>query len=515
MRVDPGWGAFELGPDADRCLVDDEMGGEVGAGQGMGPFGAELLVDEGGGVAELVEDLGHRVAVADEGFGLDAGLVAGVVGVFGHALVGENAETAVPAEAKDLAAGAEVACGGVVEGVVLEGARGLEVEAEGGEAGLEIGGVGHGELDFDLGALHGESICVRGLRMRRRICTNERGVEDKAAACGGAGGGCGGWADPCGGGDGGVPDRDGLWAGSGCVGRGGGGEDLCCEAAAELGSADCACGRRGDAGEGGRCFGRDGVAGEVVDGELLAGAADVAAAADGGCAGRCDGGACEGGGADAAARGCEGADPAGGDADCGAKREHVWADQSDEAAHVLEDLDGRIDAVLDGGPTTVGVESTVLDVCEWPMVIYRPGAVTAEMIAAVAGEVRLAGPVMREAAPESLPSPGVGLRHYAPRARLVLVRQNVEGRESVREAVGREAGLRVGVMLPEGWDGAGAVVLYRWGAWGDAEVLARRLFDGLRTLDEAGVEVIVCPLPSGGGLGDALQDRLEKAARKR
>ncbi len=83
------------------------------------------------------------------------------------------------------------------------------------------------------------------------------------------------------------------------------------------------------------------------------------------------------------------------------------------AAHVLADLDGRIDAVLDGGQTTVGVESTVFDL--GARAIYRPGAVTAEMIAQVIGDeiqVTAAADVpCRPAAPESLPSPGMGMRH--------------------------------------------------------------------------------------------------------
>jgi L-threonylcarbamoyladenylate synthase len=181
------------------------------------------------------------------------------------------------------------------------------------------------------------------------------------------------------------------------------------------------------------------------------------------------------------------------------------------AAHVLEDLDGRIDAVLDGGATRVGVESTVLDV--GAMMIYRPGAVTAEMISGVVGEVRLFEGIFSGAAREGLPSPGVGLRHYAPRARLVLV----EGEEEMREMVAglRGSGERVGVMLPDGWGVNLDVRQFLWGAWGDGEVLARRLFAGLRELDEVGVGVIVCPVPVGGGLGDALRDRLEKAARVR
>jgi L-threonylcarbamoyladenylate synthase len=183
------------------------------------------------------------------------------------------------------------------------------------------------------------------------------------------------------------------------------------------------------------------------------------------------------------------------------------------AAHVLEDLDGRIDAVLDGGATSVGVESTVLDV--EAMVIYRPGAVTAEMIAAVAGDVQVfqARAVDPSRAPESLPSPGVGLRHYAPRARLVLVNEPTE--KALIEAIEavNQRGEVVGVMLPDGWKISAAARTFAWGAWGDNDVLARRLFAGLRALDEAGVAVILCPLPAGDGIGVALRDRLKKAAR--
>ena len=178
------------------------------------------------------------------------------------------------------------------------------------------------------------------------------------------------------------------------------------------------------------------------------------------------------------------------------------------AAHVLADLDERIDAVLDGGPTQVGVESTVLDVGK--MMIYRPGAVTAEMIRAVAGEVRVFAGVDSTGLPESLPSPGVGIRHYAPRARLVLVEDEAALRTAVGELAGGEC---VGVMLPDGWRAGAQVREFHWGAWDDPAGLARRLFAGLRELDEAGVGVIVCPAPVRGGLGDALRDRLEKAAR--
>jgi L-threonylcarbamoyladenylate synthase len=71
----------------------------------------------------------------------------------------------------------------------------------------------------------------------------------------------------------------------------------------------------------------------------------------------------------------------------------------------------------------------------------------------------------------------------------------------------------VGLMLPDHWDAHYAKYVFEWGPWGDNEVLARRLFAGLRMLDDAGATTIICPVPEAGGLGDALRDRLMKAAR--
>ena len=181
------------------------------------------------------------------------------------------------------------------------------------------------------------------------------------------------------------------------------------------------------------------------------------------------------------------------------------------AAHVLADLDGRIDAVLDGGPTTVGVESTVLDLAA--KAIYRPGAVSAAMISRVIGEeVRVVSFDASSAgkAPQSLPSPGMGMRHYAPKARVVLV----QGHKEMLEEIAKHSAADVGVMLPDDWDSGAAGVAFRWGPWREAEILARLLYFGLRMLDGRGVKIIVCPVPlMTGGLGDALRDRLEKAAR--
>ena len=189
------------------------------------------------------------------------------------------------------------------------------------------------------------------------------------------------------------------------------------------------------------------------------------------------------------------------------------------AAHVLSDLDGRIDAVLDAGPAERGVESTVLDPSQSPMMIYRPGAVTAEQIREVAGLVEIfkGGARLDEAPREALPSPGVGIRHYAPKARLVLIEADFGDLAArLADAAHDIRGERMGVMLPDGVDGPLAIPfdrIFAWGRWDAPDELAQRLYSGLRALDSAGCSVILCPVPPAGGIGAAIRDRLAKAAK--
>ncbi|WP_263358179.1 L-threonylcarbamoyladenylate synthase [Acidicapsa ligni] len=195
------------------------------------------------------------------------------------------------------------------------------------------------------------------------------------------------------------------------------------------------------------------------------------------------------------------------------------------ADHVLDDLDGRIDAVVDSGPTDFGVESTVINPCVSPMIIYRPGAITIEQIRAMAGPVELfverTDPEAELAVGprEALPSPGVGLRHYAPRARLILV----EGSDRELAALidfQANSGERIGVMLPQGMGNedvenlsrSKSVVIFPWGRWSRPDEMAHLLFAGLRHLDAVGCTVIVCPTPRGEGIAEAIRDRLRKAA---
>jgi L-threonylcarbamoyladenylate synthase len=195
------------------------------------------------------------------------------------------------------------------------------------------------------------------------------------------------------------------------------------------------------------------------------------------------------------------------------------------AEHVLDDLDGRIDAVLDAGPTAWGVESTVLDPNQSPMILYRPGAITLGQIGAVAGAVEAFAekPQLAKAPRAALPSPGVGLRHYAPRARLVLFDPE-DQQDPLRDlTVEQEFAVekdRIGLMQLEGGPGGGLVknwqfaVAFPWGDWSRPQELAHRLFAGLRYLDAMGCTVILCPMPPAAGIGAAMRDRLRKAAWK-
>jgi L-threonylcarbamoyladenylate synthase len=181
------------------------------------------------------------------------------------------------------------------------------------------------------------------------------------------------------------------------------------------------------------------------------------------------------------------------------------------AEFVLQDLEGRIDAVIDSGQTALGLESTVVDVCEDPPILYRPGMVTFAQVQAVCPSL-VAYRELEDSGSKALPSPGVGLKHYSPRARLVLSEWFLPKLLSIAEQL-LAAGEVVGIMLPSDVNIGQGYLIYRWGDLADQEQLARRLFTGLRELDTAGATVIVCPLPQGEGLGVAIRDRLLKAAR--
>jgi L-threonylcarbamoyladenylate synthase len=186
------------------------------------------------------------------------------------------------------------------------------------------------------------------------------------------------------------------------------------------------------------------------------------------------------------------------------------------AEHVLQDLDGRIDMIIDGGATTVGLESTVLDLTTSAPTVLRPGAVTIEALRELLPNVCVRDPRDRDA---PAASPGLLSKHYSPRAPLTLFSGP---RDAALDALigraGRAAseGRRVGVLVTrDDVDAFGdfPVQLAEMGTREDLQGIATRLYAALRQLDAAGVDVILAlDLDADAGLGLAIRDRLRRAA---
>lgn len=189
------------------------------------------------------------------------------------------------------------------------------------------------------------------------------------------------------------------------------------------------------------------------------------------------------------------------------------------AQHVVEDLGDAVDLILDGGPTPVGVESTVLDLTGPVPVLLRPGGVGLEALEDAVGRIAVAGAAAgaRDTGSMLARSPGTRYRHYAPRARVVLIDAPAADGAAQVAAVVRglwEQGLRVGVMVTAETAPAvpaGAVVRVM-GPRGDTATIASNLFAQMRELDEAGLDAIVAEGIEEEGVGRAVMDRLRRAA---
>jgi len=188
------------------------------------------------------------------------------------------------------------------------------------------------------------------------------------------------------------------------------------------------------------------------------------------------------------------------------------------AKHVLDDLNGRIDAVLDAGPTKIGVESTVLDLTVNPPQVLRPGGTPFELLKRALGKVEL-NPVVTAEKPlpvEKARSPGVKHKHYAPHADVVVVEGELtDVVEKVVEltAFYKRMGSTVGILCTdETAEYYDADVVKSLGTRSDLADVARNLFRLLREFDLEKVDVIVAEGLPLEGLGLAVMNRLRKAA---
>ncbi len=188
------------------------------------------------------------------------------------------------------------------------------------------------------------------------------------------------------------------------------------------------------------------------------------------------------------------------------------------AQHVLDDLDGRVEIILDGGPTTIGLESTVVDMTQDPPRLLRPGGTPAEALLAHIPDLVVPTAALVQPDHEPAAGPGMLLKHYSPHSRVLLLAGATDAAMAaaarpVAHLHGR--GLRVGMLATDeeapGYTTLGVEVV-SLGSVADLDAAARLLFSHLRQLEALGVDVILaCTLPSTG-VGLAIGDRLFRAA---
>ncbi len=187
------------------------------------------------------------------------------------------------------------------------------------------------------------------------------------------------------------------------------------------------------------------------------------------------------------------------------------------AAHVVEDLSGRIEAIIDGGEVGIGIESTIIDLTEAIPTILRPGYITLEDLQQVLGQVRLDPGLSEENKSQPPKAPGMRYRHYAPKAELTLV----EGQsaavvskicELAEAALAK--GQKVGIIATDetchGYSSECCVL--SMGKRADEAEIAQHLYGVLREFDAIGVDVIYSESFAEEGIGQAIMNRLLKAA---
>ena len=181
------------------------------------------------------------------------------------------------------------------------------------------------------------------------------------------------------------------------------------------------------------------------------------------------------------------------------------------AQHVLHDHEGKIDAVVDGGHSRVGVESTIVDLTEKPARLLRPGGITPEQLIAVLGELTVDEAVTAEIDPKKVVrAPGMKYLHYAPQAPVVIISgSRQKAADYIRHFY--QPGERVMCFEEELelYEGCNPIA---YGREEDVATLSAGLFDVLRELDRPDIPRVYARCPVGGGLAFAVQNRLKKAA---
>lgn len=186
------------------------------------------------------------------------------------------------------------------------------------------------------------------------------------------------------------------------------------------------------------------------------------------------------------------------------------------AAHVEEDLSGKIEMILDGGQAVIGLESTIVDMSVEPPVILRPGFITKEMMEDVIGELAVDQAIIAPNSGAKPKAPGMKYRHYAPRAELTIVEGETEAvvaRIQELSQTEEAAGNKVGVIATDETKGRYQTgLVMSLGARCREEEISRHLFEVLRDFDETDVTCIYSESFADAAIGSAIMNRLLKAA---
>ena len=178
------------------------------------------------------------------------------------------------------------------------------------------------------------------------------------------------------------------------------------------------------------------------------------------------------------------------------------------ANHVLGDIGGKIEAVLDGGPCTVGLESTIIDMTVNPPRVLRPGGITREQLSAVLGAVEIDGGLIN---PDEKPkAPGMKYRHYAPQAEVIILNGD---KQKIFDYINNAPNEGTAVLCFESEEVyINNKLCLSYGSEAKPSTLAENLFSALRELDRADINTIYARIPSEEGVGFAVANRLKKAA---
>lgn len=184
------------------------------------------------------------------------------------------------------------------------------------------------------------------------------------------------------------------------------------------------------------------------------------------------------------------------------------------AQHVIKDMMGRIDGIIDGGKCNVGVESTIVDFTGDKPTVLRPGGVTYDDLISLGIDVEIDKNILQSISPEEIPKcPGMKYKHYAPNAEVTVVEGECEAvRGKIKELIQNVNGKTVGVLTMYGAVYDNAVML----SAGDTnKEYAKNLFSALREFDELGIDVVFAEFCEKDGYGLAVKNRLYKAAAQR